>query len=749
MFHGKWQPLAMLIAAFTLIVASAVPNPALADGATARTTKVETFVSDALVNDSRPGNNELTYKIYLPQGYDANRAEGYPVLYLLHGSWGDEKGWDDFWDTLDGLIESGSIEPVLAVAPSTGNSYWVDSAKFGAYESAVTQDLIAEVDQAYNTIADRSGRYIMGYSMGGYGALRYAMVYPELYKAATLLSPAIQNEEPPSTSGAVERGAFGDPYDPSLWTAKNYPTAINSYVNQPYRVPVYIFAGDDDWNHLSEKEDLPADAYKYNMEVQAVQLYQELKRKNLFNLPFPKWEDVPGNPAELRIINGAHDASLWRIGFREGLLYMFGKAESSALSPVYSASQYAPEQKGAVTTQTSELASLQDDQAAGSEMSYNVYLPHGYNPNGTTRYPVLYLLHGSGGNATSWERFWPILDTMIEEGTIPPSIAIAPITGNSYWVDSAKFGAVESAVIEDLIPLVDNRYKTIASREGRALVGFSMGGYGALRYSLTYPDVFGGAALLSPAIQYGEAPATSGAVERGSFGEPFDPDRWTELNYPAALQSYAAQPHRVPIYIIAGDDDWNHLSEQDDLPADANKYNMEVQAVTLYQHLHRANLFNLPFDKWEDVPGSPAELRIVNGGHSTSVWAAGFKEGLPYLFANGIADPIVDADPNLRPFTLSEGTLTRTAGIAATVTVAPTAGAAVHAGPETVVFQLMRGQEPVSIIALRQDIREAAQLTAHFNVSGSGYSVKVFVVDQYDHSFSSIGIPLADALSLQ
>ena len=746
--RSRWT--ALLILPTSLIAFNPGANISAAAAPSAGTTQVVTFTAPALENDNRPGNDELTYKVYLPSGYDENRVEGYPVLYLLHGSHGNENGWDDFWGTLDRMIESGAIEPVIAVAPSSGNSYWVDSDKFGAYETAVTTDLIAKIDGDYNTIADRTGRYLMGYSMGGYGALRYAMVYPHLFNASTLLSPAIQSGEAPATSGAVERGAFGDPFDPSQWTAKNYPTAISEYVKQPLRVPVYIFAGDDDWNHLSEKEDLPADAYKYNMEVQAVQLYQELHRKNLFNLPFDKWDDVPANPAELRIVNGGHDTDVWLIGFEEGLKYMFGKAESAAVSPVYKAEQYQPTRKGTVTAQSAELPSLVNDATEGNSLPYNVYLPSGYDPNGTTRYPVLYLLHGSGGTAKSWDKFWPILDTMIERGQIPPVIAVAPVTGNSYWVDSRKFGAVESAVIKDLIPKVDRDYKTIASREGRGLVGYSMGGYGALRYALVYPHLFGGSTLLSPAIQDGEAPATSGAVERGSFGQPFDPAVWDALNYPKALEAYGAQSNPVPVFIITGDDDWNHLSEKEDLPADANKYNMEVQAVSLYEKLHRSNIFNKPFDKWEDVPGSPAELRILNGGHDMEIWAPGFEQGVAYMFANGLSVPRQDpTDPELRPFTISDGTIGRSGGIQATVTVSPTANAAGHAGEETVIFELMKGQEPVSIIALQKNVEAAERMTVHFNVSGSDYAVKVFVVDQYNSSFVDVGNSLAAPLTLQ
>ena len=278
-----------------------------------------------------------------------------------------------------------------------------------------------------------------------------------------------------------------------------------------------------------------------------------------------------------------------------------------------------------------------DDNAETSDLSYNLYLPKGFETDGATRYPVLYLLHGSGGDSESWDDFWPILDRMIAEETIPPVIAVAPITGNSYWVDSTAFGAAETAVIGDLVPHIDETLPTIGERHGRALVGFSMGGFGALRYALAYPQTFAAATLLSPALQQGQPPATAGAIERGSFGTPYDPARWDELNYPALLEPYAAQEHRVPIFIVTGDDDWNHLSEKEALPADATKYNMEVQAVALYTALHRENVFNADYEQWEDVPANPAELRILDGGHGMDVWEPGFVQGVRYMFDNGLS----------------------------------------------------------------------------------------------------------------
>ncbi|WP_407270047.1 alpha/beta hydrolase-fold protein [Radiobacillus sp. PE A8.2] len=621
--------LAMLCIPLTTVLAESVQSSS--------TLKLESMESEALIGDQNPDTNSLNYKIYLPEGYDENRAEGYPVLYLLHGSHGSVDSWDDFWDSLDSMIENEIIEPVIAVVPATNNSYWVDSNRLGNYESAIIGDLIPNIDSDYNTIDDRKGRYLMGYSMGGYGALRYSLAYPDKFNATTLLSPAIQQGEPPSTSRAYTGGAFGDPYNADIWNSKNYPALINSYVNQPYRVPIYTVVGDDDWNHLSEKEDLPADASKYNMEVQAVKLYQALSRKNIFNTDFPKWEAVPANPGELRVVDGGHDLDVWSKGFEEGIKYMFDKGEEDPeWAPKYEVANYATENKGTITTKTLESPVLANDSTSGDTMDYQVYLPNGYSSAANTKYSVLYLLHGSWGDDSSWDDFWPILDSMIDNGDMPPVIAVAPITGNSYWVDSGTYGSVESAIIQDLVPTIERDYPTVQERKGRALVGYSMGGYGAVRYSLVYPELFGGTVLLSPAIEDGEAPITSGAVTRGSFGDPFDSDRWDELNYPNALNGYASKEFQVPMYIIAGDDDWNHLSEKEDLPDDAYKYNMEMQVVSLYERLHRKNIYNKDFEKWEEVPASPAELRIVNGGHGMDVWGYGFEEGMHYLVNNGL-----------------------------------------------------------------------------------------------------------------
>ncbi len=109
---------------------------------------------------------------------------------------------------------------------------------------------------------------------------------------------------------------------------------------------------------------------------------------------------------------------------------------------------------------------------------------------------------------------------------------------------------------------------------------------------------------------------------------------------------------------------------------------------------------------------------------------------------------VVFAAEGTKAFGITGESLDTSNGILAKVTITPTVGTA-HKGKEVVIFQLMRGTTPVSIVVLEKDIVTAEQLSAHFNVSGLGYSVKVFVSDSYNGSLSDVGNSLAAGVVLQ
>jgi len=130
-----------------------------------------------------------------------------------------------------------------------------------------------------------------------------------------------------------------------------------------------------------------------------------------------------------------------------------------------------------------------------------VYLPLGYDPEGSTRYPVLYCLHGYTGDAAAlvstrpWETNvvqW--MDRLIAAGTMPPAILVIvdgfTRLGGSQYIDSIHNGDYATYVIRDVIGHVDAAYRTVAHAGGRAVFGKSSGGFGALHLTMAHPGTF-------------------------------------------------------------------------------------------------------------------------------------------------------------------------------------------------------------------------------------------------------------------
>jgi enterochelin esterase-like enzyme len=151
-----------------------------------------------------------------------------------------------------------------------------------------------------------------------------------------------------------------------------------------------------------------------------------------------------------------------------------------------------------------------------------VYLPPAYEAN-SDRYPVLYLLHGAGGDERTWvdrQQANVILDNLIADEKLQPFVVVMPYGYTTRLAagqqrrgaDGYKTDMEEFAVdfIADLIPLVESRYRVVADREHRAIAGLSMGGGQSLAIGLTHPEMFGSIAGFSSAMQIADNPAWGG-----------------------------------------------------------------------------------------------------------------------------------------------------------------------------------------------------------------------------------------------
>jgi enterochelin esterase-like enzyme len=140
-----------------------------------------------------------------------------------------------------------------------------------------------------------------------------------------------------------------------------------------------------------------------------------------------------------------------------------------------------------------------DSKTVGTKRKMQVYTPPGYSKD--KKYPVLYLLHGIGGDETEWQRFATpniLLDNLLAEQKVVPMIAVMP-NGRAQKNDRAEgdvfrsgpaFANFEQDLLKDVIPAIEARYSVQADREHRALAGLSMGGGQSLNFGLAHLDTF-------------------------------------------------------------------------------------------------------------------------------------------------------------------------------------------------------------------------------------------------------------------
>lgn len=291
--------------------------------------EASTIVAESYVLPSMA--QQMAVNIYRPDGEPP--AEGWPVLYLLHGLGGNQGDWlvaGNLQPTLDALVAAGTVKPMLVVMPAVGNTWYVNTRAAGGsddVEAAVTEDLRSKIEAGFPARTDKAGRAIAGLSMGGGGALRLGIGHSDLYAAIAALSPAIWEnvpdadlDKPPADidliidstyfhwadqdtlttgvdlppAGPHFSGAFGDPFDARRFNAENVFTLLATAVREQKTVPaIYLMVGDHDSHKLWRG---------------AIALYETLMADSV--------------PVAFRVYDGDHSWDLWRARIGEALTFI-------------------------------------------------------------------------------------------------------------------------------------------------------------------------------------------------------------------------------------------------------------------------------------------------------------------------------------------------------------------------------------------------------------------------------------------
>ena len=201
-------------------------------------------------------NKEWQYCVYIP---NVENVSILPIMYLFHGASHQFDVWFEkgkLHQHLDKAILNNSILPLIVVTVSSemnGYSWYVDQDKC-KFETAFFQDFIPQFEQLYGETRNRSQRIVAGSSMGGYGALRYSLIYPEIFSRSLLVAPAIWDD---ILDIDINKGLSHDvvlaPFciegvlKKQRWDYYFYTNYIDQYLEKNISVQFYTSAGDRDY----------------------------------------------------------------------------------------------------------------------------------------------------------------------------------------------------------------------------------------------------------------------------------------------------------------------------------------------------------------------------------------------------------------------------------------------------------------------------------------------------------------------
>lgn len=212
--------------------------------------------------DSQILKRPVHYCVQLPSTYDAKdpatQPRRYPVLYFLHGLGDNEQTLfkTGGWTLIEDLRQQHKIGDFLVVAPEGRASFYINSADGkDRYNDFFLREFLPYIEKKYRVAPGRANRAIGGISMGGYGALRFALAHPELFSSVSAQSAALILESPKNISAAARSGSpvvralsqvFGNPIDVAHWQANDPFLLARKNRSALQKLAIYFNCGQND-----------------------------------------------------------------------------------------------------------------------------------------------------------------------------------------------------------------------------------------------------------------------------------------------------------------------------------------------------------------------------------------------------------------------------------------------------------------------------------------------------------------------
>jgi S-formylglutathione hydrolase FrmB len=198
--------------------------------------------------------HEVPYCALLPPSYDEQSARKFPVLYYLHGLGDNERSMvaTGAWNIYLDMVQDGKVGEYLIVTPKGYQSFYVNSVDGRVrYEDFFIKEFLPFIEHKYHVRAERSTRGLLGVSMGGYGAMRFAFKYPQLFGSVSAHMAALRESRPPemggTAQGSLSSAIFGDPFDEAYYKAQSpFTLAKKAPLAELKRTSIYFDCGKDD-----------------------------------------------------------------------------------------------------------------------------------------------------------------------------------------------------------------------------------------------------------------------------------------------------------------------------------------------------------------------------------------------------------------------------------------------------------------------------------------------------------------------